>query len=86
MCIRGSGVIARLTRTAMLEVLRQDYIRTARAKGLAERRVIYAHAFRPALVSVIPVIGIQAGLVLGGAVSIETVFHAPGTGLSPRPI
>jgi len=76
----ATGVIARLTRTAMLEVLRQDYIRTARAKGLSERKVIYRHAFKAALVSVIPVIGIQAGFVLGGAVYIETVFQWPGIG------
>jgi peptide/nickel transport system permease protein len=76
----ATGVIARLTRTAMLEVLRQDYIRTARAKGVSERRVIYRHAFKAALVSVIPVIGIQAGFVLGGAVYIETVFQWPGIG------
>jgi len=76
----ATGVIARLTRAAMLEVLRQDYIRTARAKGLTERRVIYRHAFKTALVSVIPVIGIQAGFVLGGAVYIETVFQWPGIG------
>lgn len=76
----ATGVIARLTRTAMLEVLRQDYIRTARAKGLSESRVIYRHAFKAALVSVIPVIGIQAGFVLGGAVYIETVFQWPGIG------
>jgi peptide/nickel transport system permease protein len=76
----ATGVIARLTRTAMLEVLRQDYIRTARAKGLSERRVVYRHAFKAALVSIIPVIGIQAGFVLGGAVYIETVFQWPGIG------
>ncbi|MEO3387912.1 ABC transporter permease [Mesorhizobium sp. CAU 1741] len=76
----ATGVIARLTRTAMLEVLRQDFIRTARAKGLSERRVVYVHAFKAALVSVIPVIGIQAGFVLGGAVYIETVFQWPGIG------
>jgi peptide/nickel transport system permease protein len=76
----ATGVIARLTRAAMLEVLRQDYIRTARAKGLSERRVIYRHAFKVALVNVIPVIGIQAGFVLGGAVYIETVFQWPGIG------
>jgi peptide/nickel transport system permease protein len=76
----ATGVIARLTRTAMLEVLRQDYIRTARAKGVSERRVIYRHAFKAALVSVIPVIGVQAGFVLGGAVYIETVFQWPGIG------
>ncbi|MGS4946536.1 ABC transporter permease [Meridianimarinicoccus sp. RP-17] len=76
----ATGVIARLTRTAMLEVLRQDYIRTARAKGLHESRVIWRHAFKAALVGVIPVIGIQAGFVLGGAVYIETVFQWPGIG------
>ncbi|MEX6209234.1 ABC transporter permease [Providencia huaxiensis] len=76
----ATGVIARLTRTAMLEVLRLDFIRTARAKGLSERKVIFRHAFRMALVSVIPVIGIQAGFVFGGAVYIETVFQWPGLG------
>jgi len=80
LAVVAAGVIARLTRSAMLEVLRQDYIRTARSKGLPERRVIYRHAFYAALVSVIPVIGIQAGFVLGGAVYIETVFQWPGIG------
>jgi len=80
LAVVATGVIARLTRTAMLEVLRQDYIRTARAKGLTERRVIMRHAFKAALVSVIPVIGIQAGFVLGGAVYVETVFQWPGIG------
>jgi peptide/nickel transport system permease protein len=76
----ATGVVARLTRSAMLEVLRQDYIRTARAKGAGEIRVIWRHAFRAALVNVIPVLGIQAGFVLGGAVYIETVFQWPGIG------
>jgi peptide/nickel transport system permease protein len=80
LAVVATGVIARLTRTAMLEVLRLDYIRTARAKGLTERRVIFRHAFKAALVSVIPVIGIQAGFVLGGAVYVETVFQWPGIG------
>ncbi len=80
LAVVATGVIARLTRTAMLEVLRQDYIRTARAKGLSESRVVLAHAFRAALVTIIPVIGIQAGFVLGGAVYIETVFQWPGIG------
>ncbi|MFN3720118.1 MAG: ABC transporter permease [Rhizobium rhizophilum] len=80
LAVVAAGVIARLTRGAMLEVLRQDYVRTARAKGLPERRVIYVHAFRAALVSIIPVIGIQSGFVLGGAVYIETVFQWPGIG------
>jgi peptide/nickel transport system permease protein len=64
----------------MLEVLRQDYIRTARAKGLNERTVIWRHAFKNSLVNIVPVIGIQAGFVLGGAVYIETVFQWPGIG------
>ncbi len=76
----AGAVLVRLTRGAMLEVLRQDYVRTARAKGLSERRVIYGHAFRNALVGIIPVIGLQAGFVLGGAVYIETVFQWPGIG------
>ena len=80
LAVVATGVIARLTRGAMLEVLRQDYVRTARAKGVSERRVVYVHAFRAALVSVIPVIGVQAGFVLGGAVYIETVFQWPGVG------
>lgn len=80
LAVVATGVIARLTRAAMLEVLRQDFIRTARAKGLSERRVICRHAFVTALVSVIPVIGIQAGFVLGGAVYVETVFQWPGIG------
>ena len=76
----ATGVIARLSRASMLEVLRQDYMRTARAKGLHESRVIYRHAFKNALVTIVPVIGIQAGFVLGGAVYIETVFQWPGIG------
>ena len=76
----ATGVIARLTRAAMLEMLRQDFIRTARAKGVSEGRVLYVHAFKAALVSVMPVIGVQAGFVLGGAVYIETVFQWPGIG------
>ena len=80
LAIVATGVIARLTRSNMLEVLRQDYVRTARAKGLGERKVIYKHAFKNALVNIVPVIGIQAGFVLGGAVYIETVFQWPGIG------
>ncbi|MFL7902012.1 ABC transporter permease [Azospirillum argentinense] len=80
LAIVAAGVIARLTRSAMLEVLRQDFVRTARAKGLTELRVVFGHALRAAMVTVIPVIGIQAGFVLGGAVYIETVFQWPGIG------
>lgn len=78
--IVATGVIARLTRANMLEVLRKDYVRSARAKGLKERKIIYRHAFKNALVSVVPVLGIQAGFVIGGAVYIETVFQWPGIG------
>lgn len=80
LAVVATGVVARLTRTAMLEVLRQDYVRTARAKGVSERNVIYRHALKAAMVSVVPVIGLQAGFVLGGAVYIETVFQWPGIG------
>lgn len=76
----ATGVIARLSRSAMLEVLRQDFVRTARAKGVPERRVIWRHALKMAMVSIIPVIGVQAGFVLSGAVYIEMVFQWPGVG------
>jgi peptide/nickel transport system permease protein len=76
----AGAVLVRLTRGAMLEIMRQDFVRTARAKGLPERRVIFVHAFRNALVGIIPIIGLEAGFVLGGAVYIETVFQWPGIG------
>lgn len=76
----ASGVVARLTRSAMLEVLRQDYVRTATSKGLRPRVVVMRHAFRNALVAIVPVIGVQIGFLLGGAVYIETVFSWPGMG------
>ncbi len=74
------AVIARMTRSAMLEVLREDYVRTARAKGLAPSRVIFVHALRNALVPVVTVIGLQVGSLLGGAVLTETIFSWPGVG------
>ncbi len=80
LAVVATGVIARLARSAMLEVLRQDFIRTARAKGVRERRVIWRHALRAAMVSIIPILGIQAGFVLSGAVYIEMVFQWPGVG------
>ncbi|SIT06661.1 ABC transporter permease [Paracoccus saliphilus] len=80
LAVVATGVIARLSRGAMLEVLRQDFIRTARAKGVGEGRVIWRHALKAAMVSIIPVIGIQAGFVLSGAVYIEVVFQWPGVG------
>jgi peptide/nickel transport system permease protein len=75
-----TGVIARLSRTAMLEELSQDYVRMARARGLTERKVVYKHAFVNMLAKMIPVIGLQAGFLLGGAVYIESVFQWPGIG------
>ena len=75
-----AAVLVRLTRTAMLEGMRQDYVRTARAKGVRESRVILRHVFGNALVGVIPILGIEAGYVLGGAVYVETVFQWPGIG------
>jgi peptide/nickel transport system permease protein len=80
LAVVATGVVARLSRSAMLEVLRQDFIRTARAKGVPERGVIWRHALRAAMVSIIPVLGIQAGFVLSGAVYIEIVFQWPGVG------
>ncbi len=80
LAVVATGVIARLSRSAVLEVLRQDFIRTARAKGVHERSVIWRHALRAAMVSIIPVLGVQAGFVLSGAVYIEMVFQWPGVG------
>ena len=74
------AVIERMTRSSMLETLRQDYVRTARAKGLAERGVIYRHALRNALIPVVTVIGLQFGSLIGGAVLTETTFAWPGIG------
>ncbi len=74
------ATIARVTRSSMLEVLRQDYIRTERAKGLSERVVIYKHAVRNAMLPVITVIGLNFGLLLAGALLTETVFAWPGIG------
>ena len=74
------AVIARMTRSAMLEVLREDYVRTARAKGLSPTRVVFVHALRNALVPVVTVIGLQVGTLLGGAVLTETIFSWPGVG------
>ncbi len=76
----AAAVIARLVRSSMLEVLTQDYVRTARAKGLGDRLVIYRHALKNALIPVITVLGLQFGALLGGTVVIETVFSRPGVG------
>ncbi|MBI2247011.1 MAG: ABC transporter permease [Armatimonadetes bacterium] len=76
----SAAIIARMTRSAMLEVLRQDYVRTARAKGVAEQTVIGRHALRNALIPVVTVVGLQLGTLLSGAVLTESVFAWPGVG------
>ncbi|MBL8534946.1 MAG: ABC transporter permease [Betaproteobacteria bacterium] len=76
-----SAILMRMTRTMMLEVLRQDYIRTAWAKGLGERRVVFRHALRNALIPVVTLVGLQAPLLFGGAVIVEQIFVIPGMGL-----
>ena len=76
-----SAITMRLTRTMMLEVLRQDYIRTAWAKGLSERLVVVRHALRNALIPVVTLIGLQAPILIGGAVIVEQIFVIPGMGL-----
>ena len=75
---RSSALIMRLTRSSMLEVLRQDYIRTARAKGASDRNVNYHHALRNAVLPVVTVIGIEAAFLMGGLIVTETVFNIPG--------
>ena len=80
LAIVSTGVVVRLSRSIMLEILRLDFIRTARSKGLKEYRVIFIHAFRLAIVSILPILGLQAGFVLSGAVYIEIVFQWPGVG------
>jgi peptide/nickel transport system permease protein len=74
------AIVARMTRSSMLEVLRQDYIKTAKAKGLSQRMVILKHALRNALIPVVTTIGLQFGILLGGAILTETIFAWPGVG------
>jgi dipeptide transport system permease protein len=74
------AVVARMTRSAMLEVLREDYMRTARAKGLSPARVVLHHGLRNALIPIVTVLGLQVGSLLGGAVLTETIFSWPGIG------
>ena len=76
----GAAVIARMTRSSMLEVIRQDYLRTLRANGVSERLIVYKHALRNALNPVITVVGLQFGFLIGGAVIVEAVFAMPGVG------
>jgi peptide/nickel transport system permease protein len=74
------AIVARMTRSSMLEVLRQDYIKTARAKGLSEVKIVLKHALRNGLIPVVTVMGLQFGILLGGAILTETVFAWPGVG------
>ena len=78
----SAAITARITRSSMLEVIRQDYVRTARAKGLTEGRVLSGHALKNALLPILTVISFQFGFLLGGAVLTETVFSWPGVGLA----
>jgi peptide/nickel transport system permease protein len=75
-----AAVLVRATRSAVLDVLREDYVRTARAKGLSERRVVGSHTFRNALIPVVTVAGIQLGQLMAGAIVLESVFALPGLG------
>lgn len=78
--VGSAAIITRMTRSSMLEVIRQDYIRTARAKGVAEKVVINRHALKNALIPIITVVGLQFGHLLGGAVLTESVYSWPGVG------
>jgi len=78
--ILSAAYIARVTRSSLLEVLGQDYIRTARSKGLSERAVLYRHALKNALIPVVTMVGLDLGYLLGGAIVTETVFALPGVG------
>jgi len=75
-----SAILMRMTRSALLEVLRKDYLRTARAKGASGARVLGVHALRNALLPVLTIVGLQVGYLLGGAVVVENVFTLPGVG------
>ncbi len=77
--IRAS-ILTRLTRASMLEVLQEDYVRTARAKGVSEKKVIYGHALRNALIPILTILGLQLGQLIAGAIIIENVFYLPGLG------
>lgn len=78
--VGSAAIVTRMTRSSMLEVIRQDYIRTARAKGVAEKNVINKHALKNALIPIITVVGLQFGSLLGGAVLTESVYSWPGVG------
>ncbi len=79
--LAGGGTIARIVRSSMLEVLRSDQVRTARAKGLREFAVVSRHVFRPSMIAVFTIVGLQFSLLLGGSVIMESIFNIPGMGL-----
>jgi peptide/nickel transport system permease protein len=76
----SAAIIARMTRSSMLEVLKQDYIKTARAKGQVESRVVFDHALKNALIPTVTIVGLQFGYLMGGAILVETIFTWPGLG------
>ena len=78
--VNSAAIVARLLRSSLLEVLTQDYVRTARAKGLRERGVIFRHALKNAAIPVVTIVGLQVGVLLGGAIVTESVFSYPGLG------
>jgi ABC-type dipeptide/oligopeptide/nickel transport system permease component len=78
--LASAGIISRLTRSGLIEVLNEDYIRTARAKGMQEWKLIIQHAMKNALIPIVTMVGLQFGSMLAGAVVTETVFSRPGLG------
>lgn len=80
LAVANMAILMRMTRSSMLEVLRQEYVNTARSKGLVERAVVYRHAFRNALIPVATIAGVQVGYLLGGAIIVEQIFALPGVG------
>ena len=78
--MQSVGTIARTTRSSMLEVLGQDYIRTSRSRGIPERVIIYSHAFKNAIIPVLTIVGLRFGGLLAGSMLVETVFSIPGIG------
>jgi peptide/nickel transport system permease protein len=80
LAVANMAILMRMTRSSMLEVLRQEYVTTARSKGLVERTVVYRHALRNALIPVATIAGVQVGYLLGGAIIVEQIFALPGVG------
>jgi peptide/nickel transport system permease protein len=80
LAVANMAILMRMTRSSMLEILRQEYVTTARSKGLVERIVVYRHALRNALIPVATIAGVQVGYLLGGAIIVEQIFALPGIG------